>query len=248
MIQGIIFDLGNTLIHTQTKFEASNQIGTDAAADFLRASGIALPADFGARWLDQRRLGWKRADETHVEQTVEDALAATLAQIGVASRDGIVPRAVEAYFRAGDSGWVPYPEALATVQTLRARGLRVGLISNADDVGIVHRAVERFGFKPYLDPVWSSAEAPRWRKPDARIFLRVADAWGIAPAQIAYVGDTVRYDVVGAHRAGMRALLVDRGENFAWQKTPAELAQDAAAIPEATIASLNEIFDWMQKS
>ncbi len=34
------------------------------------------------------------------------------------------------------------------------------------------------------------------------------------------VGDAPVYDILGAHRAGMRGILIDRGEGHPWQTIP----------------------------
>jgi putative hydrolase of the HAD superfamily len=46
-------------------------------------------------------------------------------------------------------------------------------------------------------------------KPDPRIFHHVAEAIGVAPERCLYVGDTVRYDVLGARAAGFQAYHFD---------------------------------------
>ncbi|MBI3538391.1 MAG: HAD family hydrolase [Chloroflexi bacterium] len=186
-------------------------------------------------------MGWKRAEETLIECTVEDALAQMLEQIGITARDGVVTRAVEIYFAPAENSWHAYPDAVATLQTLRARDYRVGAISNADDVGIVHRACARLEFAPYLDPIRSSAEEPRWRKPDPKIFQWAAKLWNLPPREIAYVGDAPRYDIVGAHRAGMRAILIDRGDNAAWQKIPDDKVNDPEWQADAVVEELTEV-------
>ena len=48
-------------------------------------------------------------------------------------------------------------------------------------------------------------------KPDRRFFGAVADAAGVEPGEIAYVGDRVDNDVVPANAAGMVSVLVRRG-------------------------------------
>jgi FMN phosphatase YigB (HAD superfamily) len=48
-------------------------------------------------------------------------------------------------------------------------------------------------------------------KPDQGFFAAVADAAGVDPAQIAYVGDRIDNDVVPANAAGMVSVLVRRG-------------------------------------
>ncbi len=241
MIHGVIFDLGSTLMYFEGKWEDVDQQSTASLVAFLNAQDVSVDGTFPALFLEHRRRGWKSTEETGLEHTVEDALRDTLAQLGHFSLDGLVPRAVAAYFALGEACWHAYPDAVATLQELTRRGLRVGLISNADDDGLVQRAVQRLGFAPYLSPVLSSAAEPRWRKPDPRIFHLVSDAWQLPPAEIAMVGDAARYDVLGAHRAGMRGILIDRGENAPWQGIPDELANDPAVQPDATVRALAEI-------
>ncbi len=241
MIRGIIFDLGSTLMYFEGEWKEVFTRATAAVAAFLNERGVPVGDDFAARFLAQRQVGWKLAEETGVEQTIGDALGKTLAQSGLASPDGLLPRAVEAYFTVESAHWRAYDDALATLQQLARRGLRLGVISNADDDALVHRAVARLGFAPYVAPVLSSAAEPRWRKPDPRIFHRVSDAWRIAPSGIVMVGDAPAYDVLGAHRAGMRAIWIDRAEGKVWQKIPDALASDPAVRAEATVKALAEI-------
>jgi HAD superfamily hydrolase (TIGR01662 family) len=241
MIRGVIFDLGWTLMTYNGDWKQVSEMAYKNTADFLNANGFRVGEDFPAQFHAARERGWKMADETGVEQTVEDALREILGDLGYVALDGIAPRAVEIFFAEHEKRWVPYDDALATLQELARRGLKIGLISNADDIGLVHRQVKRFGFATYLWPVWSSAEAPRWRKPDPRIFHRVSEAWQIAPRNIVMVGDAPAYDVLGGHRAGMRAILIDRNEGGWWQKIPDALANDPDIHADAVVKSLAEI-------
>lgn len=241
MIRGVIFDLGWTLMTYTGDWKQVSEIAYQKTAEFLNANGFRVGEDFPAQFHAARERGWKIADETGVEQTVEDALRAILGNLGYSSLDGIAPRAVEIFFEEHEKRWVAYDDALSTLQELAQRGLRLGLISNADDIGLVHRLVKQLGFAPYLAPVWSSAEAPRWRKPDPRIFHRVSDAWQIAPREIVMVGDAPAYDVLGGHRAGMRAIWIDRNEGGWWQKIPETLANGPDIHADAVVKSLAEI-------
>ena len=241
MIKGIIFDLGSTLAYYDGNWEEVNQSSTESLMSFLNANGIVVGSEFPTLFYEHRQRGWKLAEETEIEHTVEEALHGALTQLGYHSFDGLLPRAVQAFFAPIDPHWHAYPDAIATLQELKRRGLRIGLISNADDNGVVHRTVERDGFAPYLLPVLSSAAEPRWRKPDPRIFHLVSATWQIAPSDIAMIGDAPRYDVLGAHRAGMRGILIDRGDNAPWQEIPDELANEPAVRADATVHALAEI-------
>ncbi len=241
MIRGIIFDLGSTLMYFEGKWEDVDKESTASLIASLKSKGVPVDDSFPALFLEHRKRGWKLAEETNIEHTVEEALSGALTQLGHFSLDGLLPRAVEAYFALGETRWHAYPDAMETLRALQSRGLRVGLISNADDDGIVHRMVAQHGLAPYLSPVLSSAAEPRWRKPDLRVFHLVSDAWQLPPAEIAMVGDAARYDVLGAHRAGMRGILIDRGDNAPWQKIPDELANDPLWRADATVRALTEI-------
>jgi len=247
MIRGIIFDLGWTLMTYTGDWKQVNELAYNHTAAFLSANGIRVGEEFSAQFQAARERGWKRAEETGVEQTVEDALREVLGNLGYHSLDGIAPRAVEVFFQEHEARWVAYDDAVATLRELTRRGLRVGLISNADDIGLVHRQVKRLDFAPYLAPVLSSAEEPRWRKPDPRIFHLVSEAWQIAPNEIVMVGDAPMYDVLGAHRAGMKALWIDRDEGGWWQKIPDELANDPAVRADAVVKALAEIPGVIEK-
>jgi putative hydrolase of the HAD superfamily len=126
------------------------------------------------------------------------------------------------------------------LQQLNARGLHVGLISNADDDGLVQRAMIRLGLAPHLEPIVTSA-ALKWRKPNPEIFRYVANLWQVPSENLVMVGDAPRYDILGAHRAGMRGILIDRNEGHWWQQIPDNFVADPAIRPDATVSSLLEI-------
>jgi putative hydrolase of the HAD superfamily len=69
-------------------------------------------------------------------------------------------------------------------------------------------------------------------KPDARIFAHLLRVAGVEPAEVLHIGDDPLADVVGARRAGMQAVWLNR-EGRPW---PDELAP-----PPRTISTLSEI-------
>ncbi len=77
-----------------------------------------------------------------------------------------------------------------------------------------------------------NARAAGAAKPDARIFRALLDRAGVAPGEVLHVGDDPLADVVGAKRAGMHAVWLNRDAR-AW---PADLE-----APEHIIATLGEL-------
>ena len=241
MIKGVIFDLGGTLMYFDGNWEAMDTQSTLAMIPFLNSHGVRVGDDFPQQFLATRRAFWKRADETGFECRTSEALGESLNQLGYTNTDGWLQQAVDIYFEHQGQSWLAFPDAHEMLQTLKQRGTRIGLISNADDVNLVHRAVHRLGFAPFMLPVISSAEDPRWRKPDPRIFHRVSDAWQLLPSEIVMVGDSPRYDVLGANRAGMKAIFIDRGTNMWFQQIPEEMKNDPLIYADATVQALVEI-------
>jgi putative hydrolase of the HAD superfamily len=102
-----------------------------------------------------------------------------------------------------------YEDAVPTIETLRGRGLRVGLLSNSArdlDVFVAHHGLE-------VDAVLTSRTHGK-TKPHDTIFRRMLELLDVAPGEAVMVGDTLVDDVEGARAVGMRAVLVDRENRY----------------------------------
>jgi putative hydrolase of the HAD superfamily len=95
----------------------------------------------------------------------------------------------------------------ALLDSLRDRGLKTGLVSNAFDPGwLLHRDLEQMGIADRLDVAVFSSEVGR-RKPDASIFRAALDKLEVAPENALFVGDRRYEDVRGAKEVGMTTVL-----------------------------------------
>jgi len=125
-----------------------------------------------------------------------------------------------------------YEEVPAVLRALVARGLRIGLISNS------HRCLEsfqsHFELGDLIDATISSPDHG-FMKPHPSIFSEALQRLHVKPGHALMVGDSVRDDVEGALRAGMRAALVHRSG------TPHPRAEWLAARGVIVIPSLTEL-------
>lgn len=103
--------------------------------------------------------------------------------------------------------WSPYEDAVPALETLRARGIRLAVVSNWDRR--LHRILEDNGLRRLFDAVVVSSEVG-WRKPHPEIFRRALDALGVAPGEALHVGDSLGDDVAGARGVGIRPVMIDR--------------------------------------
>ena len=124
-----------------------------------------------------------------------------------------------------------YPDARPCLETLGGAGFRIGIAGNYSPQS--ERTIREMELP--VDVVGGSAG---WgvEKPAPGFFARVLDASGVAPDELAYVGDRVDNDVGPATGAGMAAIHVRRGP---WGYLQADGA--AAAGARARIDSLAEL-------
>lgn len=130
-----------------------------------------------------------------------------------------------------------YADAVPCLAALKAAGYLVGVSGNQPPE-VSERLVHSLGLD--LDVVASSAA---WgvEKPDPAFFVRVAEAAGLPPAEVAYVGDRVDNDVLPAKAAGMTAVFLRRGPwgyvHAAWpEAAAADLRVDSLADLPAALA------------
>lgn len=120
----------------------------------------------------------------------------------------------------------PVPRAKELLDALRARGIKVGVLSNQSGVGrgmITHdqmqavndRVDELLGpFDGWYVCPHAPEEDCECRKPKPKLVLDAARDWSIDPSQIVVIGDKTS-DVEVAKNAGATGVLVGKGVTFA---------------------------------
>jgi len=123
----------------------------------------------------------------------------------------------------------PDEEASRVLLLLKSAGLRIGVISNTED-GRVNESLALANLADHFECLIDS-HVVGCSKPDEAIFHLALNRLGVDPHKAAYVGDSYGYDVMGAHRAGLQPILLDRSGSYQ--------AQDWFA----RITSLGELFE-----
>jgi HAD superfamily hydrolase (TIGR01549 family) len=111
------------------------------------------------------------------------------------------------------------PGTTKLLRFLHTSGKTVGLVSNrgeADSASSppLETMVREYGVDQYIDFI-VNAEETGLSKPDPAIFRRALAVGGGVPAQSAvHIGDNYYTDGIGARRAGIKAILIDRHAIF----------------------------------
>jgi HAD superfamily hydrolase (TIGR01549 family) len=242
-IQGMIFDLGHTLMHLDGTWPEMFEHGMADLAAYLDEQNLDLDSkSFAQALLDRRKEGFAQAKATQREVTAEDSMRWAFDYFGLPNHDpALRTGAIDAFFAYETAHWLADPQALPLLRDLAARGLRLGMFSNATHDPFIQRLVDRFGFRPWLDPALSSA-GTGIRKPDPEAFAPILAAWNLPPESVVMVGDSLNADILGAQRAGMGSAWI-RAREDARQEGDGynQAGQPDPVVPDATITRLDEL-------
>ncbi len=235
----VIFDLGGTLIEyagPYTTWPDLETPGLQAAYGSLQSKGMTLPtfdvlrdAYFGL--LPGR---WQAAVDGQQNLRLADMLGDLLHEC--CGANGVQPtwlvEAAELYQNAICAQAHPLAGAKETLEAVKAQGYKLGLLSNTMFTGTAHMAdLRRFGLDGYFDAMLFSADANMW-KPQPDPYLHLVAELGSGVETAVFIGDSPEHDIVGAHSAGLRAILIKSSQRFYLPHT---------IQPDATIHQLAEL-------
>jgi HAD superfamily hydrolase (TIGR01549 family) len=213
-IRCVTLDWGDTLAanagmpHLAAQRLAFADLGRD-----LAGLGCAPPAPWHRETLEAFAQAWHHSADPlrNPEHREFDFLALLDRQIARAGAIGAPPaavgRAITRCLHRLTETVVPYGTSAQVLSLLKARGLRLGILSHVPLPGEACRAwFARHGLAPYLDFYSLSCEVG-WIKPSARHFRHALELAGCAPEQVLHVGDHPLRDVAGAQAMGMRTCL-----------------------------------------
>ena len=212
MIEAVLFDYGHTLIHFDDRpherlLDAYQRINQLLAARLRRdVPEATVLIEKVSRAVDdeiQRDYASGREEEVEIAGLYDAALRALGLELD--------PAVIEQVMELEQDGWIGAvhvgPDVIATLQALRAEGLRLGIVSNAAYLPrLMVGQMQALGLRQYFDGVTFSSEVGR-RKPHPAIYQDALRKVGVEPTETLFVGDRVREDVQGPQRLGMRAVL-----------------------------------------
>ena len=235
-IEAVTLDFHNTLAECDDWFQLEIRELVPETLRLLAARSL-VPDDEATR--DRARVAYRqlRAEimEHGVERDALDCTLTTLARIGIAAPREAVGPAIEELMRGALAGVRPMPGAIEAVRALRGHGLRCAIVSSAVYHSFLEWTLERFGLPDTFGAIVTSASSGYY-KSRPEIYHVALRALGAAPGTAVHVGDSYRFDVEGARRAGLRTV---------WYAS-AEAAMDAALTQggveaDATVADLTTL-------
>jgi HAD superfamily hydrolase (TIGR01662 family) len=238
-ISTIFFDLGSTLVYAKDPWPPIYEQADRALVQVLSRAGIEIdPAAFYIEFGGFLPSYYDRRTENNLEQTTFIVLCDLLSRKGFRDiPDSVIRAALEAMYSVTQQNWYLEEDAISTLDKLKSRSYRLGLISNTSDDRNVQDIVTRLGLRPFFETIVTSA-ALGIRKPDARIFQVALDHFRVQPDAAAMVGDTLEADVLGANQSGIYSIWITR-------RVKVSEEGELPIQPQAVVTALNQIPDLL---
>jgi putative hydrolase of the HAD superfamily len=161
-----------------------------------------------ARLIDVEARSWTRTQTDQRSTRLADLLLQASDELGVDVVEAVLEEAAAHHL----DSWTPHirhqPDAGPCIRELRARGFRIGLLSNTHWPRHFHEHfLERDGLDRLIDVRLYTSDMEHV-KPHPEAFGAALRALGVDAEQAVFVGDRLYDDVWGAQRAGLKGVWV----------------------------------------
>jgi putative hydrolase of the HAD superfamily len=233
--RAILFDLDDTLIRAYAQpeeawrrllhvFAAHLDAHDEAAIERVR---IAVMEESRAFWNDQAAAAkWR----LNIPQARRLAVRNGLNRLGQ-SDDALADKIADAFTEMRRNEYRLYPDAHATVDALRARGVKLALVTNGASE-MQRPKIERFELAHRFDHIQIEGEFGQG-KPEPAVYHHALERLGCAAGDAWMVGDNYEWEVVAPQKLGMCGIWYDPFD--------AGVPAHATARPTRIIKRLSEL-------
>ena len=201
VLKAVLIDLGMTLIRTASFPEIYRQI---LARFKISAS---LEDIVRAQKATETECDTSTYDESRRKEFWTDYNVCLLKRLGITEKRIFVATKIDELWW-DYSHMQLYPDVEVTLSGLKAKGLKLAIVSNGFKQDL-DRVLGELGLEKWFDTI-VCIDSCNCAKPNKEIFLYALDRLGIKAYEAIFVGDSVLYDYEGALRVGIKPYLIDR--------------------------------------
>jgi len=208
--KAVLFDWAYTLVDLVNE---EDRTALRRVYDHLEKQGFTLPGF--QQWYDTyHRLFFGMIEisrPTHREARFDHVLNFLLMQSNIQlNGESQFEDLLKIYYDGIYSYRKVYPEMIETLVALQKARVRMGIISNTTNPGFMKDYEQTLmGLDSYFEFSIYSSEVP-YRKPHPSIFQLALSRLKLDPAEVLFVGDNLKADVVGAQSVGMPTAWLNR--------------------------------------
>lgn len=112
--------------------------------------------------------------------------------------------------------WAIFPDVVSTLEKLKEKNYRMIVFSNFDERLI--KILQDLKIASYFERIVCSTQIG-YAKPDRKAFHKVSELVKLKPEEIVHIGDGVSNDYLGAIDSGLKAILLDRFNQYSESET-----------------------------
>jgi len=202
--RAVLLDVGDTLVRADPSWR-------DVYAGVFAGHGISATAEqfeaaFRAAWQEWEHEGPFDATEEASFQRLMALDRLVFARLGYPDLPESFFRDVDRAFRQRSAFYV-FPDVIPALDAMQAAGLRLAVVSNWG--WAAPELLQTLELARHFEVLSISARVG-FQKPHPAIFQHALELLDIRPDRALHVGDDPKADVLGARRAGIEAVLIDR--------------------------------------
>jgi putative hydrolase of the HAD superfamily len=234
VLRAVLFDWGGTLMRDEWSDEIALE-GHTAGLAALDRDGLPDAEAFTRFLRDHEAELFPQATEDEID--IAGVISGSFRDQGVELTDDDVRLFLQAAHDVWTSYYVLADSTHALLEALRARGLKLALVSNtASPQWLLQPMLERQGIAERVDAIVLSSEVGK-RKPHPAIFERALDELEVDARDALFVGDRLEADVLGASRVGMKTI---QAVWFRADEGPAGVEPDYQAFTQMDVLNVVE--------
>ncbi|MFH1056466.1 MAG: HAD-IIIA family hydrolase [Candidatus Micrarchaeota archaeon] len=200
MTKAILLDLDNTLVD----FVKMKKNSVLAAVKAMRKAGLKMGEReaFDSIFKIYERYGWE--DQTAFQKLLHK----TLGRVDYK----ILAHGILAYRKEKESRLVLYDGVKETLRSLKDKGLKLGIVTDASKLQAYTRLVA-LGVEDFFDVIVCFDDTKQ-KKPSQLPFAAALSKLGLKPGEVLFVGDSFKRDISGAEKLGMKTAWAKYGKSY----------------------------------
>jgi putative hydrolase of the HAD superfamily len=209
--RAILFDLDDTLIRAYAQPEEAWTRLLHIFSAHLDAHDAPSIERFRVVFMEEARAFWSDKAEAakwrlNIPGARRLAVRRGLQRLGRPD-DALADRIADAFTEMRRQEYRLYPDAHTTVDTLRAAGVKLALVTNGARE-TQREKIERFDLEHRFDHIQIEGEFGQG-KPEPAVYRHALERLGVAPSEAWMVGDNYEWEVVAPLSIGMAGIWYD---------------------------------------
>jgi len=199
LIRAVTFDFGGTLATGKLDAETYRE----GLLHYLHSLGYGISGASLGEAISGMLSKLERVQARNLELKFEEVYAGVLSNLGIPPREEFLDYIYQLYSQNFHSEILPGAERVLKILHLK---YKLAVISNATS-NLCRRILKENELDKFFQVIVISRDLGI-RKPDPRIFHYTLEKLQVKPDEAVHVGDSIEQDIMGAKRAGLKAVWI----------------------------------------